>query len=191
MPSSPAHGATTEMVNPPVMTAGDNRHGAARALAWVILLNKPFYPLYMLWLAPGAFGPAWLTAMSAPAYAAAIWLMGTKPLLGRLLIFGAGIADTVIAIKAFGSAAGAEWFYVPIMLLVPAMFGPHEKAVRRQLALATLAVILASLRGLGTPIALLTGDETTSLFWMNFYAVACLTLFILWRFQVVRLPAWR
>jgi hypothetical protein len=172
-------------------SAEDKRHGAARSLAWVILLNKPFYPLYMLWLAPNAFGPAWLTAISALVYIAAIWLMKTKPLLSRLLIFGAGTADTVIAIKAFGSQAGAEWFFVPIALLVPTMFGPQEEVVRKRLVLVLLAIVLASLPGLGAPIALLTAAETSSLFWMNFYAVTCLTLFILWRFQVVRLPSWR
>lgn len=180
-----------EMTDQPSGPAEDKRHGAARSLAWVIFLNKPFYPLYMLWLAPNAFGSAWLTAASAPVYAAGIWLMKTRPMLARLLVFGAGIADTVIAIKAFGSEAGAEWFFVPIALLVPTMFGPHEEPVRKRLVVALLAVILVCLPGLGTPIAILTGTETTSLFRMNFYAVACMTLFILWRFQVVRLPSWR
>jgi hypothetical protein len=179
------------MVETSGLPAEDSRFAAARALAWVILLNKPFYPLYMLWLAPDAFGPAWLTAISSPVYAAAIWLMKTRPLLARLLVFGAGTADTVIAIKAFGSQAGAEWFFVPIALLVPVMFGPQEEAVRKRLVLALLAIVLATLPGLGSPIALLTTAETSSLFWMNFYAVFCLTLFILWRFQVVRLPSWR
>ncbi|MFM9974173.1 MAG: hypothetical protein ACKVON_06305 [Beijerinckiaceae bacterium] len=171
--------------------AEDNRLGAARSLAWVILLNKPFYPLYMLWLAPNAFGPAWLTAMSAPVYAAAIWLMKTRPMLARLLIFGAGTVDTVIAAKAFGAEAGAEWFFVPIALLVPVMFAQQEETVRKRLVLALLVTVLACLPGLGVPITVLSSTEATSLFWMNFYAVVCLTLFILWRFQVVRLPSWR
>lgn len=191
MPSSPVPGAANDMTDQSSVPAEDNRFGAARSLAWVILLNKPFYPLYMLWLAPNAFGPAWLTAMSAPVYAAAIWLMKTRPMLARLLIFGAGTADTVIAVKAFGPEAGAEWFFVPIALLVPVMFGPQEETVRKRLVLALLATVLVCLPGLGASIALLTSAETTSLFWMNFYAVVCLTLFIAWRFQVVRLPSWR
>jgi hypothetical protein len=169
----------------------EKRLGAARALAWVIFLNKPFYPLYMLWLAPNAFGPSWLTAMSAPIYAAAIWLMTSRPMLARLLIMAAGTADTVIAMKAFGAEAGAEWFFIPIALLVPVMFGPAEESVKKRLVLVLLAVVLASLPGLGEPIATLTSSEASSLFWMNFYAVVCLTLFILWRFQVMRLPSWR
>lgn len=182
-PVSPAHSG-----NP---VQHDNRLGAARALAWVIFLNKPFYPLYMLWLAPSAFGPSWLTAMSAPFYAAAIWLMTSRPMLARLLIMAAGTADTLVATKAFGPDAGAAWFFIPVALLVPVMFGPAEEPTRRRLVIALLAVILASLAGLGAPIAALSAAETSSLFWMNFYAVVSLTLFILWRFQVARLPNWR
>lgn len=195
MPSSPARVGATEMAESgelPDASDGpgpeDVRHGAARALAWVILLNKPFYPLYMLWLAPNAFGPSWLTAMSAPAYAAAIRMMASRPLAARLLIMAAGTADTLIAMKAFGPEAGAEWFFIPIALLVPVMFTAAEEPTRRRLVVALLAVVIASLPGLGAPLASLAGTETTSLFWMNFYAVACLTLFILWRFQVVRWP---
>ena len=184
----------TEMVDQRVVSGPakeEKRRGASKSLAWVILLNKPFYPLYILWLAPAAFGPSWLTAISAVAYGVAIWLMSRNSLLARLLIIGAGTCDTLIAMKAFGPDAGAEWFFVPIALLVPTMFGPAEEKTRKRLVVAVLAIVLASLPGLGTPLAVLTGNETASLFWMNFYGVACLTLFVLWRFQVVRLPSWR
>jgi hypothetical protein len=191
MPFSQALRVTIEMADQLALPDADSRHAAARSLAWIILFNKPVYPLYMLWLAPGAFNVAWLTALSAPVYAAAIWLMKTRPLLARLLILGAGMADTLIAIKAFGSDAGAEWFFVPCALLVATMFAPIEENIRKKLVLALLAVVLFSLAGLGIPLASLTGAEATSLFWMNFYGVACLTIFILWRFQVLRLPSWR
>ena len=48
----------------------DPTFDAAAGIVWLIVLNKPFYPFYVWWITGHGLGPAFLSGLSAPIFAA-------------------------------------------------------------------------------------------------------------------------
>ena len=162
----------------------DERTAACVSIAWVILLNKPVYPLYVWWLVgPAAIAGSLPTAISGLAYAAMILFARRAPYPVRLALPLTGLADTLLATKLFGPAAGTELFLVPCALLAAVLFSPAEYVTRRAL-FALLFALTVGLHGrYGAPLAGWPEGDGAKLFDLNALAVASLTAFTGFRFS--------
>jgi hypothetical protein len=161
---------------------------AAKGIVWLIVLNKPLYPLYVWWIAGHGLGAAFLSALSAPVFAALLLLARRDPLwlLAGLPVVGA--LDTAFATKLFGEASGTSLFFVPCALLVAILL--PTKAYRLTWALTGLIFILAAgLHGrFGAAIYLWTDKELSALLSLNIISAASLSFFILVRFARIEKP---
>lgn len=169
------------------MDMDEARSGAAVSIAWLIAMNKPFYPLYVWWLA-GA-DAAWgslATLASAPLYLAVPLVARRRPFAARALLVAVGVGDTVFATKLFGAAAGTELFLVPCLLLACVCFSAEESRSRRGLA-ALVFVAFAVLHGrYGGALNGWSAETAAKLFDLNAYSAAGLSVFIVWRFAPLR-----
>ena len=123
----------------------DRRTAACVAVAWLVLINKPLYPL-TVWLLIGAEAATRsLAALAiAPLYAAVLWLAPRSGYGARVALPLVGLADTAIAAKAFGSGSGAELYLIACGALAVVSFSARE-------ALTSRALVIAGLRRLRPP----------------------------------------
>jgi hypothetical protein len=165
-------------------SADDARTAASVSLAWLIVFNKPFYPLYVWWLA-GA-DAAWASAptmIGGVLYLAIPFVAKRAPFAARAMLPLVGLADTLFATKLFGAAAGTELFLFDCALLGIVVFETREYLASRGV---TAAIFLASVAMHGHYGAALSGwapAEAARLFELNAYSAASLTAFIAWRFS--------
>ena len=150
------------------------------SVAWIVAANKPFYPLYIAYLAPAGFAASAITLLSLPVYV----LVGVRGRLAPALLWlvpAAGAADALLAHKAFGAGAGLEAFLAPCAVL--AVLVGRERGVRvGRLMLALLgAVFLFLHQWRPLPLAALDTEALVHLRDLNLYSVLGLMFFIGWR----------
>lgn len=161
----------------------DDRTAASVATAWIVLFNKPVYPLYVWWLIGAqAVAASTLTMLSAPLYAAIPFLARRSPFAARLLLPAAGVADTLLATKLFGAAGGTELFLFPCVFLATVAFSTRERAASRGLIAAIFVVFVALHGRFGAPLHEGSAQDAARLFDLNAFAVASLCAFIGLRF---------
>ena len=159
--------------------------GASASVAWVVLLNKPFYPLYVWYFVGSGTMASTLTIASAPVYAAIAFYARRAPLASRIALPLAGVADTALAAKLFGGAAGAVLFLAPCAMIAALSFRASERwIVMALLALIYLAFVLLNGGG-GAPLRIWSDAELSRLLTLNSFAVASLTAFVGWRYSGV------
>ena len=172
--------AISDKPSPAVM---DERTQACLAVVWIILANKPLYPLYVWWLlgyddAMRSLG----TLLAAPAFAALIWLSRRNGFALRLGLVLLGLVDTLWATKWFGPAGGTELFLAPCAVLAMTGFRASEALAARALVIV-IFVAFAGLHGrYGDSIVTMSAGAPAALFNLNAYAVASLIAFIGLRF---------
>lgn len=173
-------------LDPPELDMAETRSQAAVSIAWLIALNKPFYPLYVWWLS-GAEA-AWnsiATMATAPLYLAVPFVARRRPFAARVLLVCVGLADTLFATKLFGASAGTELFLVPCLLLAYVCFGPQESRWRRGLAVVVLAGFAVLHGRYGAALNGWAPETAARLFDLNAWSAAGLSVFIVWRFAPV------
>ncbi len=155
----------------------DPRVAAGNAVALLVALNQPFYPLYVAWLVGDAW-PALLTFLSTPLFLAVPAVARRSPLAGRALLPLAGIANTVLAAKAFGVASGVEVFLAPCVVLAGLLFRPGERLV----AFALMAIAFATFAALharyGAPLHLYSPDQYAAFVRLNAISAGGLLAFV-------------
>lgn len=166
----------------PEAEAARHKAAAARAVAWLVIANKPFYPFYIWWLTGEGLLLAFITALSAPLYFGAIRLARRDTRWVRAGVPVLGMADTVIATKLFGGASGVELFAVPCAMLIAMAFVSSEARHVRILAglLFGSVVILHAFNAAVLP--LWDAGKISALVSMHVISVAALSLFIVLRF---------
>ena len=155
---------------------------AVRAVAWLILANKPIYPLYVWWFAGSGALASTLTAASAPFWLALAWLGSRHSLVLRAGVPLLGLVDTVMATKLFGAASGTELFFVPCLLLAVVSFRLEEVWISRALIAALYLVVIAAHGRYGAPWHSWPAEQLASLLDVNALAVASLCAFVGWKF---------
>ncbi len=173
-------------MNPSEVPKPDPTIAAAASIAWLIVLNKPFYPFYVWWITGHGLGPAFLAALSAPLFAALpllarrnpIWLLAGLPFIGAL--------DTAYTTKLFGEASGTELYFIPCALLAAVLIPVQSYRITWGLA-ALMFVLAVLLHGrYGPALYLWTEADLASLLSLNLISVASLSFFILVRFARFR-----
>jgi hypothetical protein len=154
------------------------RARAAGAIALVVAINQPFYPLYLHAIAGAAATSAWLTLLSTPFFAAVPAIARRHSLLGRAMLPLAGVANTMLGVKLLGTASGVELFLLPCILLAAILFRPGERAVMAPVLLAPVAAYLGADRILGPPLHAFSAEEYRSMIALHAASVGALTAFI-------------
>ncbi len=105
----------------------DGRTAACVAVAWLVLINKPLYPL-TVWVLIGAEAATRsLAALAiAPLYAAVLWLAPRSGYGARVALPLVGMADTMIAAKVFGPGSGAELYFIACGALAVVSFSAQR-----------------------------------------------------------------
>ena len=84
---------------------------ATVTVAWVIIANKPFYPVYVWYLVgDGVYASLW-TLAAAPLLLTIPFLAKRSPLAARIALPLIGTLDTLFETKLFGQNSGTELFF--------------------------------------------------------------------------------
>jgi hypothetical protein len=163
---------------------------ACAKTAWIIAVNKPIYPLYVWYFGGSGFWAASITALSLPLYIGLALLLRRNSTLLRFGIVLLGLCDTVLAVKLFGAASGAELFFFPCLMLATLAPEAGEITASRSL-IATIFLLAAAFRGhYGPPLHVWETDALDRLREVNIFSVASLCTFLGWTFaERLRLPA--
>ncbi len=89
----------------------------SNAVAVMVGLNGPFYPLYVWWIVPEAGLVALTTMAASPGFLAIPWLARRQAGLARVALPVIGLANTVWTLALLGPATGAGVFVYPCILL--------------------------------------------------------------------------
>lgn len=155
-------------------------------VAWLIVANKPFYPLYVWYLA-GDPGPAVLgTALSLPFFAAVPLLASRSGLAARVALPVIGTIDTLLETRLLGQASGTELFFAPCIMLAALSFRLQEKWWQFTVVAFVAGGFILS-RALGAE-AQPVFDKTylLALLNINIFAVASLMTFLALRYRNLR-----
>ncbi len=158
---------------------------ATVTVAWVIFLNKPFYPLYVWYLVGNGVIASLGTLISAPFFLAIPFLARRSPLIARLALPLIGTFDTLFETKLFGQDSGTKLFFAACIMLVALSFKAEEQWWQRGMAGLIFAVFIFSRSYLGPPLHIWTESDLAILFNLNVFAVASLMAFIALRYAGV------
>ncbi|UVC09246.1 hypothetical protein IHQ71_01035 [Rhizobium sp. TH2] len=154
---------------------------ATVTVAWVVLLNKPFYPLYVWWLVGSGIQASLWTLVSVPFFLLIIYLGPRNPLAARIALPLVGAVDTLFETMLFGYDSGTELFLAPCIMLVALSFYSEEKWWQRGMAALLFVVFFAAHDRLGAALHEWSPSES-ALLNINVFAVASLMAFIAIRY---------
>ena len=161
----------------------DERTAACVAVAWLVLINKPLYPLTVWVLIGGEAATRSLAALAiAPLYAAVLWLAPRSGYGARVALPLVGVADTVIAAKAFGAGSGAELYLIACGALAIVSFPAREAMTSRALVIVVYAAFVLLQIRLGAPVEVWPPADLARFFALNAYSAASLAAFVGLRF---------
>ncbi|CAN7569255.1 hypothetical protein [Rhizobium sp. LjRoot254] len=155
---------------------------ATVTVAWVILLNKPFYPLYVWWLVGSGVQASLGTLASVPFFLLIIYLGPRNALAARIALPLVGTVDTLFETKLFGYGSGTELFLAPCIMLVALSFYAEEKWWQRGMAGLLFLLFFAAHGRLGAALHEWSPNELATLFNINVFAVASLMAFVAIRY---------
>jgi hypothetical protein len=175
-------GAGRAGAQPAARPPADPLASASAAVAWVVVANKPLYPVIIWWYVGGGFEASLATLIAAPFYAAAALIARRAPLGARVATPAIGLADTLVATKVFGPSSGTELFLFACGLLAALSFRRHEVWWARGLIGLIFAAFVAVRFGGGAALHALPPDELERLLVLNIFSAASLFAFIGLRF---------
>lgn len=159
---------------------------ASVTVAWVILLNKPFYPLYVWWLVGSGVQASLGTLVSVPFFLLVPYLAKRSPLAARAALPLIGTLDTLFETKLFGYGSGTELFLAPCIMLVALSFHATEAWWQRGMAVLLFVAFFAAHGRLGEALHVWNAEELGTLFSINVFAVASLMAFIAIHYAGIR-----
>lgn len=158
---------------------------ATVTVAWVIVANKPFYPLYVWYLVGSGVTASLLTLVSAPFFLAIPFIARRSPIVARIMLPVIGTLDTMFETKLFGTASGTELFLAACMMLAALSFRGEERWSQRGLVAFIFGAFLITRNWTGAPLHGWSESELSILFNLNAYAVASLLAFVALRYAGV------
>lgn len=155
---------------------------ASATTAWIIAANKPIYPLYVWYFTGSDLWAASITAITLPFYVGVALQLRCHATVLRFGVPLLGLFDTVLAVKLFGAASGAELFFFPCLMLATLAVEAGELRASRALV-ATIFLLALALHGhYGPPLHVWDADAVDRLREINIFSVACLSAFLGWTF---------
>jgi len=159
---------------------------ASVTIAWTILGNKPFYPLYVWWLIDkdAAIVSLW-TLVATPLFAAVPYLARRNGRAARLTLVLAGIVDTAFASLMLGAGTGAVYFFFPCLMISALCFRVSEPWFSRGTAVLAFIAFAALAKFGGAGVHGWTAEQARTLDGLNLYCAIALSAFIVLRFSTV------
>lgn len=153
----------------------------------MVASNQPFYPFYIYFLVGNDGGVSFLTLLSTPFFLLIPHLSRNWPNASLASIPVLGLANGMLAMKALGIEAGIELFVLPCVLV--ALLVPDRQSSRIVLPAAASTVVLFWIQFVYQAVALHTfsAQEFVSLYRLNAFSVAGLTIYILYALGRARL----
>jgi hypothetical protein len=158
---------------------------ATVTIAWVISLNKPFYPLYVWYLVGDGVVASLGSLLAAPAFLAIPFMARHSPVIARISLPIVGAVDTLFETRLFGQSSGTELFFGACIMLAAISFRTEEKWIQRGVAGLVFAVFLLSRQTGGEPLHGWNDADLAVLLDLNIFAVACLMTLIAIRYTGV------
>ncbi|MDZ7926729.1 MAG: hypothetical protein U5L46_06430 [Agrobacterium sp.] len=160
----------------------DDLTRATLTVAWVIILNKPFYPLYVWYLVDAGAAASLVTLFSVPFFLAIPFLSKKSPLAARLALPLVGTIDTLFETKIFGHPSGTEFFFAACIMLAALSFRADEKLWQYAMAVFVFIAFFFSRTFLGAPLQSRPADDLATLLNLNAFSAASLMVFIALRY---------
>ncbi len=155
---------------------------ATVTIAWVICINKPFYPVYVWYLVGDGVGASLGSLLAAPVFLAIPFLARHSSIIARISLPIVGAFDTLFETRLFGQSSGTELFFGACIMLAAVSFRAEEKWIQRGVAALVFAVFLLSRHTGGPPLHGWSEADLVMLLDLNIFAVACLMAFIALRY---------
>ncbi len=150
---------------------------SANVIALLVASNQPFYPLYLWWLVGEKIEPAFYTFLSTPFFLLVPALNRMNTVAGRALLPLAGVGNSVLCAKLFGTASAVEIFLIPCAVLALLLFRPRERLVGLVIAAIAFFAFLSMHGRYGAPAAVYSVTEYEALMRLNVVSAAALTCF--------------
>jgi len=163
----------------------DQQTQAAVTVAMVIVLNKPFYPLYVWYLLGHGVTAAMVSLIAVPFFLIVPLLARWSPLAARIALPVIGTCDTLFETCLFGKSAGVELFLAPCILLVALSFKADEKIWHRGLVAFVFTAFLVSRWLINTALYGWSEADAATLLSLNAFSVAGLMAFIALRYGCI------
>jgi hypothetical protein len=174
----------------PAPSRSDDPHLAAvTRVTWIILLNKPIYPLYVWALVGEGTSASLLSILSAPLYAAVLLIARRSALGARIAFPLLATLDTIGETKLFGAASATELFLAPAVIIAALSFRAQEARALRAVLVSLYVAFFAAHGHLGDPLHAWSEQGLGHLREINIFAVASLMLFVGWSFAAIRRSA--
>lgn len=151
---------------------------ATITVSWVIILNKPFYPIYVWWLLGTGVGTSALTLASVPFFLLIPLIASRFSFYARLALPLVGTVDTVFETWVFGRASATLLFLAPCLMLAVLSFHTNEKWTQRCLSCFIYGCFAAGWWLIGPPFYPWGSEQLSTLLGVNAFAVASLMAFI-------------
>lgn len=159
---------------------------ATVTVAWLIAVNKPFYPLYVWYLAGDAFHVALGSLISLPFFVAIPFLARFSARAARIALPVVGTCDTFFETRLLGQGSGTELFFAACIMLAALSFQARERWFQRGVVAFVAAGFILS-RALGAEAPPAFSDAYLSvLLQLNIFAVASLMVFLAIRYGGLR-----
>lgn len=155
---------------------------ATVTIAWVICLNKPFYPVYVWYLVGDGVVASLGSLLAAPIFLAIPFIARHSPVIARISLPMVGAFDTLFETRLFGQSSGTELFFAACIMLAAVSFRKEEKWIQRSVTALVFAVFLLSRYTGGPPVHGWRDADLAVLLNLNIFAVACLMAFIALRY---------
>lgn len=156
---------------------------ATLTVAWVIILNKPFYPLTIWWLVGTGVQASLVSVISMVFFLAIPLLARRSTLAARVALPLIGTTDTIFETKLFGTGSGTELFFAACIMLVALSFRQRERLWQVGMTGVVFAGFLWTRYMIGDAWHIWSEPDLAKLFNLNAFAVACLTAFIALRYD--------
>lgn len=155
---------------------------ATVTVAWVIIANKPFYPLSIWWLVGNGVEASSISVISMLFFLAIPFIAKRSSLGARVALPLIGTVDTVFETKLFGTGAGTEMFFAACIMLVALSFRAGERLWQIGMTGVVFAGFLITRYLMGDALHIWSAPDLQKLLNLNAFAVACLTAFIALRY---------
>lgn len=162
---------------------------ATVTIAWVICLNKPFYPVYVWYLVGDGVVASLGSVLAAPVFLAIPFIARHSPVIARISLPIVGALDTLFETRLFGQSSGTELFFGACIMLAAVSFRREEKWIQRCVAALVFAIFLLSRQAGGPPFHAWSDADLAVLLDLNIFAVACLMALIAMRYTGVATDA--
>ncbi len=159
----------------------------ANSGAFLVWSNQPFYPLYVWFLVGNAAWPSLLTWLSTPFFFAVAPVGRTHPLASRAQFVIAGVGNTLLSVKAFGTSTSVEYFLVPCAIIAATFFRLREWKIASALGLVTGCAAVAVFH-LGPPLQVYDDKQSRALAHLNLWSAGVLSAYLIYAAVRARRP---